>query len=172
MTLKKLIHVSLMLLLLMIVCACGKTTPRTAAGMINPGDKIGDFLITSGNAENVNFVLDLHCPFNNSTGTASCVQPVGTLVNVGPGVYDNFPFKGKTLDDYWSEHTCDMMIEGRPVNLQAFGSIDLFRPGIGKERVWNVVVVSDNPGTLTIHSKGVVGGYPFDNITLITFKAP
>ncbi len=169
---KNIIRLALMLLLLMIACACGKSTPRSAARMINPGDRVGDFLITSGDAENVNLVTDLHCPFNSSTGTASCVQPVGTLVNVGLGLYDNFPFKGKTLNDYWSEHTCEMLIEGRPVNLQAFGSIDLFRPGIGKERVWNVAVVSDSPGTLTVHSKGVVAGYPFDNIALITFEAP
>jgi len=67
--------------------------------MINPGDKIGDFLITSGDGEDIIHVSKLHCPFDSSTGTESCKQPVGTNVNVGEGVFDDNPSSGKILDE-------------------------------------------------------------------------
>lgn len=172
MTLKKLIYLMLIALIFVIVCACALTTPRPANGMINPGDRIGDFLITTGGGETVIFVTKLHCPYDSRSRTVSCEQPAGTRVNAGSGINDNYPFKGMTLDEYWSGQICEMFIEGRPVNLQAFGSIDFSRPAIGTERVWNVVIVSDNPGSITIRSKGMVDGYPFDNTAILTFTAP
>ena len=96
-------------------------TPQPSDEVISPGDRIGDFLITTEDSEDVIYVAKLHCPFDSSTNTESCEQPAGTKVNVGLGVYDDDPSGGKTLDEYWSEQTHEMIIEGRPINLQAFG---------------------------------------------------
>ena len=88
------------------------------------------------------------------------------------GIYDDYPSSGKTLDEYWSEHTYEMVIEGRPVNLQAFGSIDIYHPVVGTIRLWNVVIVSEKPGKISARSTGVVDDDPFDNTAILTFSAP
>jgi hypothetical protein len=147
-------------------------TPTAPEEMINPGDKIGDFLITIGDSEDVIFVTKLHCPFDASTSTESCEQPVGTKVNVGLGIYDDNLSGGKTLDELWSEQTHEMFIDGRPVNLQAFGAIDFNNPMVGTVRVWNVVIITDKPGKIKARSTGIVGGDPFDYTAVLTFSAP
>jgi hypothetical protein len=172
MTMKKPVYLPLIVLFIFILGACTTAKPQRSDEMINPGDKIGDFLITTGNSEDIIYAAKLHCPYDSSTGTESCEQPVGTKFNVGEGVYDDNPSSGKTLDEYWSEQTHEMFIEGHPVNLQAFGSVDFDNPMVGTVRVWNVVIVTDKPGKISAHSKGVVGGDPFDYTAVITFTAP
>jgi len=169
---KKIVYLPLFILFVFFLGACAKATPQPNAGMINPGDKIGDFLITSGDSEDIIFVSKLHCPYDSKTGIESCEQPVGTKLNVGEGIFDDNPSNGKTLDEYWSEQTHEMLIEGRPVNLQAFGWVDFNNPMVGTVRVWNVVIVTDKPGKISAHSTGVVGGDPFDYTAVITFTEP
>ena len=166
------VYLTLFVLFVFILGACATATPQSKDEMINPGDKIGDFLITSGNSEDIIYVSKLHCPYDSSTGTESCEQPVGTKVNVGEGIFDDNPSSGKTLDEYWSEQTHEIFIEGRPVNLQAFGWVEFNKPMVGTVRVWNVVIVTDKPGRITVHSTGVVGGDPFDYTAIITFIVP
>jgi hypothetical protein len=168
---KKLVYLTLIVMFTIILGACVKATPQPVDEMINPGDKIGDFLITTGDGEDVIFVTKLHCPFDSSTGTESCEQPLGTRVNVSQGIFAD-PSIGKTLDELWSEQTHEMIIEGRPVNLQAFGSVDFSNPMVGTVRVWNVVIVTDKPGKITALSKGVVGGDPWNYTAIIKFTAP
>lgn len=168
---KKSVYLPLIVLFVFILGACATATPQSRDEMINPGDRIGDFLITTGDGEDVVFVSKLHCPFDSSTQTESCEQPVGTKVNVGMGFYDDDPSSGKTLDEYWSEGTNEMSIEGRPVNVQAFGSLD-FNSLIGTVRVWDVVIVSDKPGKITVPSTGIAGGDPFDYTLILTFIEP
>jgi hypothetical protein len=172
MTMKKHIILMLVVLISVIACACVLAAPRSSGLLINPGDRIGAFQITTGQGDQVSFATQLHCPIDIRTGTESCDQPVGTRVNIGLGVCDNNPFKGSTLDEYWSDQTYEMMIEGRPVNLQAFGSIDFYRPALGTVRVWNVVIVTQSPGTISARSKGVIAGEPFDRVTVLRFAAP
>jgi hypothetical protein len=155
----------------MMLAACGGVAESKANRPINPGDKIGDFLITTADGEDVVFVSQLHCPYDSNTSTESCEQPVGTKVNVSQGIYAD-PSIGKTLDALWSEQTHEMTIEGRPVNLQAFGSVDFSHPMVGTVRVWNVVIVGDQPGTITAQSKGVVGGEAWKYTAALTFSAP
>jgi hypothetical protein len=172
MTMKKPVYLLLVMLFVLILGACASAAPQAGEGMINPGDRIGDFLITTGAGEDIIYAAKLHCPFDSSTGTESCEQPAGTKVNVGEGVFDDNPSSGKTLDEYWSGQTHEMFIEGRPVNLQAFGTVDFNNPMVGTVRVWNVVIVTGKPGRITAHSTGVVGGDPFDYTAIITFTAP
>jgi hypothetical protein len=160
-----------LVVLVVLLTACAKAMPEQVEGMINPGDKIGDFLITTGEGEDVIFVSKLHCPYDSSTGIESCEQPVGTKVNVGLGIYGDSTSGGKTVDEYWSKQTHEMFIEGRPVDLQAFGTVD-FSSIVGTVRVWNVVIVTDKPGKITAHSTGVVGGDPFDYTAIVTFTTP
>jgi hypothetical protein len=171
MTMKKIVYLPLITLFVIILGACAKTAPQSVNGMINPGDKVGDFLITTGGGEDVIFVTKLHCPFDSSTQTESCEQSAGTKVNVSQGIFAD-PSSGKTLDELWSEQTHEMIIKDRPVNLQAFGSVDFNNPMVGTVRVWNVVIITDKPGKISAHSKGVVGGEPWSYTASITFTAP
>jgi hypothetical protein len=175
---KRIVYITLFALLSIIIGGCGKVTqqpseatPNLSDLKINPGDKIGDFLITTGEGEDIFFMSKVHCPYDSSTGIESCEEPVGTKVNVGIAVYDDDPSSGKTLDEYWSEQTHEMFIEDRPVDLQAFGTVD-FSSVIGTVRVWNVVVTTAKPGKISAHSTGVVGGDPFDYTAIVTFTKP
>ena len=169
---KKLLCITFIALFASTFCACAKATSQPGDEMINPGDKIGDFLITTGDSEDIIFVTKLHCPFDSSTSTESCEQPVGTKVNVGLGIYDDNLSGGKTLDELWSEQAHEMFIESRPVNLQAFGAIDFNNPMVGTVRVWNVVIITDKPGKITARSTGVVAGDPFHYTAILTFTTP
>ena len=175
---KIIVYLTLIAVLSIIISGCGKATqkpneasPNLSERIIKPGDRLGEFLITTGEGEDIFFMSNVHCPYDSSTGIESCEQPVGTKVNVGIAVFDDDPSSGKTLDEYWLEQTHEMFIEGRPIGLQAFGTVD-FSSVIGTVRVWNVVVTTDKPGKVTAHSTGVVGGDAFDYTAIVTFTAP
>ena len=168
---KKIVYLAHIMLLVSILGSCAKAPPQFSDETINPGDKIGDFFITTGDGDEVIFVTKLHCPFDNSTQTESCEQPVGTKVNVSQGVFVD-PSLGKTLDELWSEQSHEMFIEDRPVNLKAFGPVDFNNPIVGTVRVWNVAIVTDKPGKITARSKGVVGGESWNYTAIISFTKP
>jgi hypothetical protein len=171
MTMKKRSLLTLMVLCAAVLAACTKNSSDSVERMINPGDKIGDFLITTGGDEGVTYVCTIHCPFDESAGIESCEFPVGTKVNIGIGFIADPP-TGKSLDEIWAEHTDKIVIAGRPVNLQAFGSIDIPHPAVGKVRNWNVVTVADKPGKISARSTGEAGGDSFDYTAALTFVAP
>ena len=150
--------------------SCAKSSAEPANGMINPGDKIGDFLITTGKEGDVTYSWDLECKRQGREEIYTCESTVGTKVNVSMGVYA--AFSSKDLDTLWSEHTYQMFINDRPVNLEAFGSIDVVHPQVGKMRHWNVVIVADKPGEIRTRDSGVVDGDPYEATTTYTFSAP
>ena len=175
---KKIVHLPVIMLFIFILGACAKATSfpveltsQNEEEEINPGDTIGDFLITTSNDEGVFYTTNVHCPFEQASMTETCEITVGTKVNSALGAYgDNY--SRENLEVYWSDQTYGMTIEGRPVNLQAFGYIDITNPVVGKMRLWNVVIVTDKPGKITADSKGVVGGDPWNYTAIITFTAP
>jgi hypothetical protein len=167
MTMKKIGYLTLIMLFAIILGACAKATPQPADEMINPGDKIGDFLITSSGDDSVIYTTKVHCPFDPSTKTETCEIDVGTKVNVALGVYGDSVEK---LDMYWSGQTYKMTIEGRPVNLQAFGSIDITHPIVGKMRLWNVVIVTDKPGKITIQHSGEIAGDSAEGMNILIYS--
>jgi len=150
--------------------ACAKATPQPIDEMINPGDKIGDFLITTGEEGDVIYTWDLDCVKQGGTEEYLCKSNVGKKVNVSVGVYATF--SGKDLDTLWSEHTYKLFIADRPVNLDAFGSIDVLHPRAGKMRHWNVVIVASKPGEITLHDSGIVNGDPLESTMTYTFSTP
>jgi hypothetical protein len=91
-------------------------------------------------------------------------------LNVSWGVYDD-SYSGK-LDELWSGHTYKMFINDRLVNLDAFGSIDVVHPVVSKMRHWNVVIIANQPGEITVRSEGTAGGEPFGDTKIIIFKSP
>ena len=168
---KRLAYLTLIALFAIIMGSCAKADSKSAEGMINPGDKIGDFLITTGEEGGVTYAWELdECVHQDNKKINWCPITVGTKVNVSVGIYDD-TFKGK-LDSLWSEHTYEMFIDNRPVNLQAFGFIDVTHPIVGKIRYWNVVVTITKPGEIIVSAKGVMGGDPLEDSTTFSFSAP
>lgn len=168
---KKLTRLLPIVLFVLASASCIKTGSTSAEDMINPGDMIGDFLVTTGNDKDVTYVSKLHCPFDSKTSTESCEIPVGTKVNVSNSFMGD-DYNGKNLDAIWSRHTYEMSIEGRPVNLEAFGPIDTSHPVAGKLRNWNVVIVSDTPGTISIEGAGTLDGETVVMNVVLTFITP
>ena len=163
------------LMILGMLCAvflggCAKATPEPTGETINPGDKIGDFLVKTGDESVFANDDDTTCSKQGEGEKYLCEAPVGKDVIVSNGIYDD-QYNGK-LDELWSNHTYEMTINDRPVNLKAFGPIDRQHPTVGMMRYWNVVIRADKPGEITVHSKGVVGGDPFEDTTTYSFVAP
>lgn len=151
-----------------ILNACVSSGPKPNDEMINPGDRIGDFLITIREGDDVVYITNLHCPFDGSTET--CERPVGIKINVSQGFY---PGSGKTpFEDAWSGQTYEMIIQGRPVNLQAFGYDEWKHPIAGTIRVWNVVIVANGPGSILAESNGIFDGESWSYTAKIDFTEP
>jgi hypothetical protein len=171
MTMNKLGSVALVVVLFAAIASgCAAATQVPAGEVINPGDKIGDFLIKTGDEADLANSFDQKCNKPGDEGKYLCEMMVGKNLNVSLGIYDDH-YSGK-LEEIWAKHTYEMTINDHPVNLIAFGSIDRQHPTAGLMRHWNVVIVTDKPGEITVHSKCVVGSKPFDDITTYNFIFP
>jgi hypothetical protein len=159
----------LFFVLLLASCVPAPPLPANAGKPIEPGDRIGDVTITKGEGEDIVYIWRGECTAQSSTED-SCKAKVGAKANVSLGVFDE-TLTGK-LDSIWADHTYEMSIEGRPVDLKAFGSIDVPHQQVVKLRAWNVVLLADKPGEVTIHSKGVVDSDPFTETLTYTFSTP
>jgi hypothetical protein len=140
-----------------------------ATGPINPGDKIGNFLITTGDAKAIEDTWMVDCPDAETALNYHCNAKVGQKVNVSWGVYGN---SLKPTDTIWAEHTHEIFINGRPVNLEAFSTQDVVHPHVGQMRYWNIVIVASAPGELTARNMTVVDGEAQDSTATFTFSAP
>ena len=168
---KKIVYGLLVVFFVLIAVSCKIPSSKANEEMINPGDKIGNFLITTGIDEEVTYVSKLQCPFDAKTSTESCELPVGTKVNVSNS-FQGDDYNGKNLDAIWERHTYEMSIEGWPVNLEAFGPIDTSHPVAGKLRNWNLVIVTDTPGTISIKGSGTLDGETVEMNVVLTFTVP
>jgi hypothetical protein len=156
-------------LLILILGACAKKAILPVDNEINPGEKIGGILVTTGEEGKFIKNWDLECIEQDNKTRFTCNSTVGTVVNISVGIYGD---QNGTLDEYWSGQTYELFINDRPVNLQAFGFIDIDQAYIGKMRLWNVVIVAEKPEDITIHDVGVVGDDAIEYITTITFDSP
>lgn len=162
---KRLTYSTLIMIVVIVLSACANGTSQSNDELINPGDKIGNFLITKREGDDVDYITNLHCSIDGTVET--CERPVGTKINISQGF---MPAQGKTpFEEAWSEQTCEIVIEGRPVNLQAFGYDEWKHPFAGTIRVWNVVIVADQPSTISAESKGVFDGESWSFTAIINF---
>lgn len=165
---KRNFYLTLIMIVAILLSSCAKETSQSNDEMINPGDRIGDFLITTREGDDVIYITNLHCPFDGTTET--CERPIGTKINISQGFQ---PASGKTpFEEAWSKQVYEMVIEGRPVNLQAFGYDEWKHPVVGTIRVWNVVIVADQSGTISAVSKGIFDGESWDFTATINFTEP
>lgn len=166
------------LLIALLLGACGKANPQADEAMINPGDKIGDFLITTGVKGEVVYVFDWgrSCTEQDDKDSYVCEYPAGRKVNItSTGLYDD-TVRSETpterLIEEWSNFNYELYVNGRRVNLEAFGTIETIHPVVGVIRFWNVVLVTEKAGEITIQDSGMLDDKPFGQTGKWTFTEP
>jgi hypothetical protein len=140
--------------------------------MIEPGEKIGDFTIMKGKPGEFTWNWDVNCSRSgeNNTYFYSCSAIVGETVSVASR---NFSIYENSLEDIWEVSNYNMTINKRTVDLEAFGTIDLNFTSIDTFRFWNVVIITDKPGVITVKDSGVFNnGAPFSSSWTYTFIEP
>lgn len=152
--------VFLVVLMVFGLASCAKST-------INPGDKVGSFLITTGKIDEVTFMYELDSSNAVSYETEFEI-PWGTKLVCTYGIFN----PNENLDVAWSKQTYTLEINGRPVNLPSFGTIDQEHPVVGTMRFYNVVIEADKPGKITVRNAGNTGTTDFDDTFTLIFLPP
>ncbi len=152
-------------------CANPGSSTGDTSKPIEPGDKIGDFVITTGEQGKFTYGFSVDCSEMGSNNTYSCKAKVGDVINVSTGLYDT---TGKgNLDDVWTHSKYQMFINDRPVDLAAFGTIDYNHPQVGVIRFANVVITTSKAGEITVKDSGVFdNGDPFASTSTYAFSKP
>lgn len=164
---KKVVVLSIVGLLAIFLSACSADSQATN-GSINPGDQVGDFVFSTADEKIAGFPHNYSCTENGNE--LACKTTAGTRVNISPSYYDD-THKGR-IEELWSDSTHEMLIEGRKVNLQAFGYIDVPNPVVGSVRKWNVAMVTEKPGEIIVHHAIVFNGKPDEFTVTWTFTEP
>jgi hypothetical protein len=169
---KRLALIVFVLWMVGLLVACAQPKPTQSSELIRPGDMVGDFLVATGEEGNFIYGFEGDCSKQASEQNEnySCKLTVGEIINVTTGIYDDT--KTDKLDEYWSNSNYQLFIEGRPVDLQAFGTVEYTHPIVGVIRFWNVVVSTSKPGEIITSDSGVAHDDPFEATTTFTFSAP
>lgn len=146
------------------------------APSIQPGDQLDGFTITTAGEGEVTFGWDGNCPeqprapgdtlirYECALTTAQKFNPCSAAYTFG---------SGRTLDEIWAEFKYELKINGRPVDLEAFGTFDFIHPQFGPMRIYNVAIVASQPGEITIEDVTTMPGQPAIPTTAhLVFTAP
>ncbi len=167
---------SILFTLLIVVCLttgcaviAGSSSDKNK--QIKPGDTIGDFKVTTGVQGDFTYGFNVDCSEPAADNSYTCNASVGEAINVSTGLYDT---TGKgNLDGVWTHSNYQMFINDRPVDLQAFGTIDYNHPQVGAIRFGNVVIIASQPGEITVRDSGFFdNGDPFSSTSTYVFSTP
>jgi hypothetical protein len=168
---KKLAVLFSILLFMSTAVACAQPADSSNKTTIEPGDKIGDFLITTGVEGNFTYGFDVECSEPGDNNSYTCNAMVGEAVNISTGLYDDTG--SGNLDEIWSHSNYQMFINDHPVDLQTFGTIEYTHPVVGVIRFGNVVIIASKPGEITVRDSGVFdNGDPFASTSTYIFSEP
>lgn len=137
----------------------------TKVALIEPGDKIGAMVLLTGPAESDGPLIWAFCPpaFSEEPGviTIECSVPPLPELPVGHGWFTSNEAK---RDENWEAMTWELFIDDQPVELNAFGALDVDLPQTGlpgydpdeevitKLRTWDVLLSDLVPGAHTLRS--------------------
>ena len=155
---KKNISLSLIVLLLIILSACARATPKNAEEMINPGDEIDGMVFTTTDEIDWDISLSFLCDFESieetdPSPTIACFASPGSSVFFGN--FSGIPYNNpKEADEPWKEIKSEVTFDGQPLNLPAFGymEIELYETEWKYARIWNLIVNNITPGIHTIQT--------------------
>jgi hypothetical protein len=155
--------------LLPLLLACGKTGARSQLfeqsityPMLQPGGKIEEMVITTGVEDAIPlWSFCLPTIENNHRITVDCGELPFAKLAIGHtfGVMDLIP-----QPTAWEELTWQMSLDGRPIDLEAFGTYDFVYPDLAPNpssvrevframRVWDVVLVNPTLGAHTLQGQ-------------------
>lgn len=147
-----------------------KLIPNTALNDIQPGDRIGDFLITTGNREEEVFVWQMRPSYIENSDEVILNVELGQMLNPCAGIFDDT--HKADLDLLWSQKNYELYIDDRPVDLPSFGTVQSLHPEVGMMRHWNVVLVAEKPGRISVRVVGRSIDRSGDDVTLYTVLSP
>jgi hypothetical protein len=133
---------------LIVSCSPSPSTPQAPAdseNMIKPGDMIGEMVVrkAADESEARRFLKDL-CGWEDlALAELSEDKSVECIIAYEPAVFMGYGMEEPNLDklnEYWANLTWEISINGRPLDLEAFGTID--KSG---GRWWNVLF--ENPAS-------------------------
>ena len=156
---KKYIFLSLIILLVIILSACARKKSNDEEGMINPGDEIDGMVFTTTDEIDWDLSLSFLCDFESieetdTSPTIACFSSPGSSVFFGN--FSGIPYNNpKEADKPWKEIKSEVTFDGRPLNLQTFGylEIELYEADWKYARIWNLIVDNIMPGTHIIQTK-------------------
>jgi hypothetical protein len=166
---KSLVYWARFVLFFSLLAACGKSKGSNEE-TINPGDKAGDFLVTTAKPGEATFFWELDDQQGKESDAYFVDVAWGTKLVVPVGIYDD-THSGK-LDENWADLSLELYIDNRLVNLAAFGTIESKHQVVGVMRHYNVMIVADKPGKITIHQKSDYQGKSEEWSTTYTFLPP
>ena len=136
--------------------------------LIQPGDTVNGVLVTTGSAEDA-FPVRPDLPENGDEYT--CNLTAGKPVHITASIYGK---SAEELETKWKNFTYALKIENQPVDLPAFGTLDFIHERTGLlMRSYDVVLVSSEPITLTMHETGALEGEDrFSDTTTLAFASP
>lgn len=121
--------------------------PQPVAGLLGPGDPIGDMLLAAGGRDSAARLWE----FCDSDVTESGVLVRKCTVPARPSLFVGWGAWGDTteqLDAQWNAASWQLELDGEGINLPAFGSAD-YDVGF-KLRLWNVVLDRPTAGEHTL----------------------
>jgi hypothetical protein len=170
MTVKRALYFALVFWFASLLAACdrnnAKFVPVTGISTIDPGDRIGDFLITTAEREEEVFSWQMRPTRGEAPDEISVEIEWGKKFNPSIGIYKDA--HKSSLDSEWADLTYKMYIEDQPVNLEAFGTVNSVSAELGVVRHWNVAIVAEKPGKIRVHAIGKFKDQSFDDWT--TYK--
>jgi len=155
---------------IIVLGSCGQGEKQAVDGLISKGDRIGGFSYTTAEAGQFTPLWDIVCNTAAYGITSDCTADVGQKVNISAGVYQSSD--GKSVDELWADQDYGLTVGSLPVDLQSFGYVEIEHPVVKTIRMWNVVVTTDQPGSITYVDSGSIGGMGMNYITTIHFVAP
>ncbi len=150
--------------------ACAATGSRSTS-MVEPGDKVGDVLVSKGVDGQFTYGFEVSCSQLQDQSNYSCNVSLGEAVNVSTGIFNSTG--SGNLDQIWAKSGYQVFVDDRPVDLEAFGTIDYTHPQVGVIRFANVVISSERPAQVTVQDSGVYdNGEPFNSTSTYIFGNP
>lgn len=164
---KKLLFITLIIGAAITLGSCGQGDKQAVDGLISKGDRIGGFTYTTGKAGEFTPQWDLICNTATDGITNDCTADVGEKVNISAGIYQKPG--GQSVDEMWTDQDYGLTVGALPVDLQSFGYVEIEHPVVNTIRMWNVVVTTDKPGSITYVDSGSFGETGINYITTIHF---
>lgn len=145
---------------IIIAAVLGSTAVGAETSGLRPGDRLGSMRLAKGTAATADLKLfDICNPIPTVPQARQCGRvPRVKRLFIG---YGSFDLPGK-IEKLWTKTTWSSWIDGRRINLKAFGSSDrtltAFPPAGGKDvtlREWRVMLVGATPGRHTLRYRSV-----------------